>query len=114
VAGDDNRMPEEAPPPGKKWAKDASGAWTLVPITGTDPAPTTGKMILVNGVPTWVASPNAMYVKGSAEDPMVQTERNRMQREYNAAYYAYMTVGGNTSVKDANGSSRAPTRPSPR
>jgi len=45
--------------------------------------------IKVNGVDTWFADPNVMYVKGSAEDPMVATERARAQRQYNLEKYTY-------------------------
>lgn len=82
----ENPMPSESPRPGYKWVQDADGAWYETLIGASSPPPT-GKVIRVNGADTWFADPNVSYVKGSAEDPMVATERARAQRQANLEAY---------------------------
>jgi hypothetical protein len=62
------------------------------PADRPTPTPLIGKFILVNGVSTWVDDPNAMYVRGSAEDPIVQTQQKRAQEAYQRDYNAWMTT----------------------
>ena len=123
--------PTTPPPAGQQWVM-IGGKWVLQAIAApptTTPPPATGatppvnpppgeygqgKYIKVNGAWTWTRDPNAMYVKGTAEDPMVATERDRQQRAYNAAYYGYM-VGGTTATTPEGQSYRVQgTAPDPK
>lgn len=105
------------PPPGFRYVKtyDAQNdtySWVLRPIPGyvaPDVPPSTpppgagpGQYIKVNGTWQWSSSVNSQYVTGSAEDPIVKTQRDRAQREYNAAYYAWVT-GGTRTLDPASG-----------